>query len=420
MPALKTSADVEKAVRAAVTTTRVVDVHTHIYPPAFGNLMLWGIDELLTYHYLVAEVFRLVPSDQESFWKLDKREQADLIWEKLFVENSPVSEACRGVLTCLKMLGVDASSRSLDQARAFFKQQSAAKYVDVVFKTAGVKKVVMTNDPFDPMERAIWQKKPKLDARFAAALRIDPLLVAWPKAAVDLKAMGYKVRTKIDGKTVLEVRRFLNDWLDRMGALYMACSLSPDFAYPDRSARSTVLRHCVLDVARRRGVPFAMMIGVTRTVNPSLRLASAGVAPADVGVVETICREHPENRFLVTYLSRENQHQFCVAARKFANLMPFGCWWFLNDPVFIDEMTRMRTELLGLSYVPQHSDARVLDQLLYKWAHSREAIARVLVDKYRDLAATGWALSSEDIDRDVANLFGGNFERFLADTPKMK
>ena len=38
--------------------TPTVDIHTHIYSEPFGELLLWGIDELLTYHYLVAEVFR--------------------------------------------------------------------------------------------------------------------------------------------------------------------------------------------------------------------------------------------------------------------------------------------------------------------------------------------------------------------------
>ena len=72
----------------------------------------------------------------------------------------------------------------------------------------------------------------------------------------------------------------------------------------------------------------------------------------------------------------------------------------------------MRLELVGLSVTPQHSDARVLDQLIYKWQHSRKVIARVLVDKYADLVTTGWQLSEAEIKRDAANLFGGAFERF--------
>jgi hypothetical protein len=112
-------------------------------------------------------------------------------------------------------------------------------------------------------------------------------------------------------------------------------------------------------------------------------------------------------------LARENQHELAVAARKFGNLMVFGCWWFVNNPSLIEEITRLRVELLGTSFIPQHSDARVLDQLIYKWDHSREIIARVLVDKYIDLAATGWRASEEEIRRDVRYLLHDNFVNFL-------
>jgi hypothetical protein len=67
-----------------------------------------------------------------------------------------------------------------------------------------------------------------------------------------------------------------------------------------------------------------------------------------------------------------------------------------------------------LSVTPQHSDARVLDQLIYKWAHSRDIIANVLADKYIDLASTGWQISEDEIKRDVSALFGDNFWRFIA------
>jgi hypothetical protein len=75
-------------------------------------------------------------------------------------------------------------------------------------------------------------------------------------------------------------------------------------------------------------------------------------------------------------------------------------------------MTRMRLELLGLSFTPQHSDARVLDQLVYKWRHNRQVIAKVLVDKYTDLGGSGWQTTRVEVERDVKELFGGAFERF--------
>jgi hypothetical protein len=153
---------------------------------------------------------------------------------------------------------------------------------------------------------------------------------------------------------------------------------------------------------------------VKRSINPRLRLAGDSVGWSDISAIENLCSEFPDNKFLCTMLARENQHELCVTARKFRNLHVFGCWWFLNNPSIIEEMTRMRLELLGMSVTPQHSDCRVLDQLVYKWSHSRGIIGKVLAEKYDDLAATGWEPTRAEIERDVHELFGGALESFLA------
>ncbi|MDH3585357.1 MAG: glucuronate isomerase, partial [Phycisphaerae bacterium] len=134
---------------------------------------------------------------------------------------------------------------------------------------------------------------------------------------------------------------------------------------------------------------------------------------SDVRNLTGLLAAFPDNKFLVTMLSRENQHELAVAARKFSNLMIFGCWWFLNNPSLVEEILRMRFELLGTSFIPQHSDARVLDQLVYKWDHSRRLIAQVLTDKYADLAETGWHISRQEICRDIRLLLRDNFQQFL-------
>jgi hypothetical protein len=48
----------------------------------------------------------------------------------------------------------------------------------------------------------------------------------------------------------------------------------------------------------------------------------------------------------------------------------------------------------------------VLDQLIYKWDHSRRVIGPVLARKYSDIAATGWNVTASAIQRDVAALLG--------------
>lgn len=402
-----------KQIEEIVMTTPIVDIHTHLYEPVFKDLLLWGIDELLVYHYLVAEVFRFIDVPYEKFWALTKSAQAELIWDALFIQHSPVSEACRGVLTTLHAMGLDVKKRDLPTLRKWFAEQTADQHITRCMELAGVQKIYMTNSPFDELERPVWEKGFTRDERFAAALRIDPLLLSWADTAPRLARWGYKVQADVPPKkTFDEVRRFLADWTKRMDAHYVMASLPPEFAYPAKNMTTQLIEKAVLPHCRDHGVPFAPMFGARRAVNPQLRLAGDGVGRSDLSALQNLCAGFPENRFLVTVLSRENQYELAVLARKFGNLHIFGCWWFTNVPYLINEITRMRVELLGPSFTPQHSDARVLDQLVYKWPHSRRIIAQVLAEKYTDLAQTGWSISREEIERDVKGLFGGEFERF--------
>lgn len=403
-----------QVVDTTVTNTKITDVHTHLYSPCFKDMLLWGIDELLNYHYLVAETFRWLDIPYEDFWTMDKKAQANLIWKTLFEDNSPYSEACRGVLTTLKKLGLDVGSRDIDSYRSFFAGFSVEDYVDRVFEVSGVEKVIMTNNPFDQEERDIWLNSYVPDSRFKAALRIDPLLIDTCNALNKLKDWGYNIGDELNDNTYKEVIRFLSEWIERMDALYVAASLPYDFCFPDDSVSTKIIENCILPVCREYNIPFALMIGVKRLINPDLKLAGDGVGKGSIESVEYLCAKYPHNKFMVTMLSRENQHELAVSARKFRNLLVFGCWWFLNNPSLIDEITRMRFELLGVSVIPQHSDARVLDQLIYKWEHSKNIIADVLYDKYNDLMDTGWRISEDEIERDVQKLFGGNFWTFLS------
>ena len=398
----------------AVALTPVYDLHTHLYPATFGPLMSWGIDELLTYHYLIGETIRATAIPYDRFWAMSQPQQADLVWRTLFVERAPISEACRGVVTVLNKLGLDPSARNLDSFRAFFRDQKPADYTDTVFRLSNVKTVVMTNDPLDPVERPIWLKNPERDPRFKAVLRIDPLLLGWPAVGDSLKAIGYDASADLGAKSLGEVRRFLNDWIDRMGALYVAVSLPPTWQYPGEDATTKVIDEAIVPVCKERNLPFAMMIGVTRRANPQLRLAGDSLAPADLSNLERICARHWRNKFMCTVLARENHHALAVAGRLFPNLFVFGCWWYVNNPSLIEEITRMRVELLGTSFTPQHSDCRVLDQLIYKWDHTRPILAKVLKDKFSDLAAAGWNVTREQVRQTVDGYLAGNFERFLA------
>jgi hypothetical protein len=279
---------------------------------------------------------------------------------------------------------------------------------------ANVRSICMTNSPFDDLERSVWQNSYQPDERFKAALRIDPLLVSWEQAGSRLVEWGYKVKPDLGVKSMSEVRRFLADWSNLMKPEFLMVSLAPDFSYPDTNSCAQLIEKAVLPHCREFNLPFAVMPGVKRAINPSLRLAGDGVGASNLTALENLLAANPSNKFLCTILARENQHELCVLARKFRNLHIFGCWWFTNIPLLVEEITRMRLELLGLSFTAQHSDARVLDQIIYKWHHSRSVITHVLIEKFDDLAAAGWEPTTEEIQRDVQALFGSAYSEFQA------
>jgi hypothetical protein len=406
-------AEIESAVQEELRNTLFIDVHTHLFMPSLGKLGLWGIDELLTYHYLEAELFRSSSVKPPEYFALSKQAKADLIWRTLFVENPPVSESTRGVVAVLDAFGLDTRVKDLKQAREFFGKQQLASHIRQVFKLAGISEAVMTNDPLDPEEGPLWEKNPEPDRQFRAVLRLDRILNKWPEHWQVVQSQGYKVESNITGETVSEVRRYLADWCKRMKPVYMACSLPDTFQYPEDSVRGKLLQQAVIPSCREHNMPLSLMIGVRYQVNPAIRLAGDAVGKADLRALEHICASFPDNRFLVSVLSRENQHELCVYTRKFANLLPFGCWWFLNNPSIVEEITRERTEMIGTTFIPQHSDARVLEQVIYKWRNTRRTMAPLFTNTYKLLAEDGWPVTRADIHQDITRLFRSNFERWI-------
>lgn len=406
------SDQIRSAVDAELASTRFIDVHTHLFMPSLGDIGLWGIDELVTYHYLEAELFRSSKVTPTEYFTLSKQAKADLIWRTLFVENAPVSEATRGVVSVLHAFDLPTASSDLKKAREFFASRDYREHIADVFKIAGISEVVMTNDPLDPEEAPLWEKDAPRHSQFHPVLRLDRILNKWPEHFQVLQSKGYKVDAGLGGNSISEVRRFLSVWSKLMRPVYMACSLPDTFAYPENSVRAKLLAEAVLPVCREFDLPLSLMIGVRYLVNPALRLAGDAVGKADLRALERLCCEFPENRFLSSVLSRENQHELTVYARKFSNLMLFGCWWFLNNPSIVEEITRERLEMIGTTFIPQHSDARILEQVIYKWRNTRRTLGPILANSYDLLSQDGRAVNVGDIQQDVKRLFRTNFERW--------
>jgi hypothetical protein len=370
-------------IRRILIQTPITDVQTQLLDPCFGSLARSGLDDLLTTPSLLSEACRF---KGQALRALPQAAQAEQVWQTLLVENSPLSDATRSLLTILQGLGLNVNERRLDALREAFPRNA----VDHVLGVSGVSRLVMSNNPFDDKERAIWQAQPQRDPRFCSALKLDAMVFEWSTLWPRLKTWGYKAGpdfTQFD-----EIMRFLDTWVDRTQPLYCSLSLKADFQL--QSEAGDLLRKYVLPLCARR------QLGLSLQTPP-------------LGCLELLCRDFPEQRFLATVVSLQEQHQLVELARRFDNLLPVGCWGLLSNPAMVAPLTQMRLDMLGSTFVAQVSDSTVLEQLIGKWVHFKSVLVEVLVQAYSSLESLGYQVESEQIERDLRDLLGESFWRFL-------
>lgn len=413
METISTMPTLQYVVGKAVENTPLTDMHTHIYPLAFRPFFRYGIDQLLSYHYLVAEFFRNSPMSYEAFFAKSPAEQAEAIWNSLFINDIPVSEATKSLITIFKRLGLEVNRKDLGYFRSWFEKQEPEAYLTQVLKIANVETVIMNNNPLNDEERSIWETGFDPDPRFRASLRVDDIVENWEVAHEKLAGLGYAVSKDLGGDTLAEVRRFIGDWAERTKAVYIAVSLQHDFTMFDGSVATQLIEACVIPVCRETNLPFALMLGAKKGTNPFLGTSGDSLGKTDMDSIEYLCAKYPKNKFMITLLSYQQQNDLAVLASKFRNLMVFGCWWFLNNPSLVESITKFRIELLGSTFIAQHSDSKILEHMISKWDHFKRVLTQVLIEKYRDLMTYGYTLTDVQVQTEVKRLLGGNFWNFV-------
>ena len=408
-PALR-RASVAGAVEKAVREARVVDAVTSLRQPAIASLRRAGIDDLLNDTRLVAEAVRSLGMTYRKFWHLTAEKRSELLWRHLFVEHAPHSTAARGVLSSLRGLGL--TPRRGDQAkiRRWFAEKRPDWLVDRMFEVAGVESVVAIADPFEDVERRRWLRGFPTDERFRMSLRLDTLLFDWPTAVRKLDEWEYRVALDFGGDTDLEVRRFLAEWAERVEAVSLSAALPASFRFPHSGPAARILDAAVLPECVRLGRPLAVVVGEVPGVNPALRDAGFVRRVADLSPVQSLLAAG-DAHVVLTAVAAGNDEEVTAQASVFPNLHPAGVGPRADAPE-ARERVESRLAVLGATFTPFVSRARVLDQLISTWEAARGVVRGVLTERYRELADAGLGVSRLDVQRDAQALLGRAFVRF--------
>lgn len=368
-------------IRRLLIQTPITDMQTQLFDPAFKGLTRSGLDELLTSSDLINQTLRTQRFDPQEFARAARNVQAATVWQTLFLDRLPLSDACRSVLLTLQSLGLNPAERDLEVLR----QKYPCLAWEQVLGTAGVTRLVMTNDPFDDKERAAWQAQPLRDARFFASLSLDPMVHHWKDHFQRLKPWGYQVSTNIT-TSQSEILRFLDIWMDRTQPIYV--SLSLPLAGPENHQ---MLHDIVLSTCVRR----------TIAVNCLIR-------PGGLKDLANLLTRYTNLRFLARVESFDEEASLALLSARFSNLLIYG--W--PRPGNFDLM-RSRLASQGLTFVPQPSGASILEELLACWTAFKPVVVDLLASHYNTLEEAGYPIDPDLIDKDLKDLLGQRFWTFL-------
>lgn len=404
---------VREVIAQKLKKTKAVDIHTHLFPPEHGNLLLSGADNLLSYHYLIEEYLRRVAMSPDEFWKHNITDRAKMIWDTLFLKNTPISESTSGIIEIMYNMGLlERKQQTLENLRNTLTDTPDRNYCHKILNKANLSHVVMTNDPFNPEEVAFWNTQIKPDKAFIPSIRLDQLFEQTVTVSRTLKQEGYKIPND-ESNLKKTYEEFIEEWVRKLRPAYMAVSLDDSFNLRKGDYRTDLMKEIILPVSERNKLPISLMLGAKRRVNPKLLEAGDSVVRVETSWLGELARDNPDVKFLVTALSWQNQQELIVLSRKFSNIMVFGVWWFLNTESQMRVLSRMRVELLGNSFIPQHSDSRILEQVIYKWKRARTMLEDLLVERYSYIRRFGWEVSEDEIEEDIEKLLFRNFLDFI-------
>ena len=202
---LPTGSMLAEAVAQEVEAAEAVDVHAHCFAAEYGEkLVAFGVDKLLTAGYgdpdlacspdLVAQYLAVADDSPEAFAQLPLATQAERVWHTLFVERSPISEACLGVVSTLQALGLGEAleKRDLAAIRRWYATQDGAKFNEKALAIAKLRYVISSHSPFfSSVQLGACLQPPAATPRYKPALEVDSLLEGdWARVVATGRSQG--------------------------------------------------------------------------------------------------------------------------------------------------------------------------------------------------------------------------------------
>ena len=358
---------------AALTAIPLIDPHSHIDPLA---PTAESLDDILGYHYYTELAHSAGMSQRVLAKDADPRERCREIVKFLdrfdnTAQHAWFAEIARTFLNFPgdRIAAADADAL-FDAAEKTFAQPD---WEGQVFAQTNLEKIFLTNEFDDPLTGFDT-------SRYVPCLRTDALVFKLHEPAVMArlaKATGIEVG---DAASLRAAIRKLFEHFTAKGAKACAISLPHDFDPTASAAFGILAEHC-----REFGLPFDLMIGVTRDVYPGGVHQGRDLFDRGGSLVQyrDLFNAFPEVTFPVSVLTSAQNQELVAYSWIFPNVVTCGHWWYSNIPAYIGrDLTERLQAVPKTKQVGYYSDAYKLEFVLPKFGTYRRILAGVLADEF--------------------------------------
>lgn len=446
----------EKVIKNILDNSQIIDLNSQLFPYEYQQLCLFGIDNLLTNRNIIIELFETYTGiTQEEFNKLTKNNQADIVWQQLFILRTPFSKNTFNILISLKKLGFinEIENRNLKEIRDRLSKINIHNiniYIEQIFNLANIQYTVMTNQVFNVQEvkcldkififkkgDSVMYKKDKeiekvtileshrelgdpgyytviypnkrekntlwkylflpeksfneLTKRFKTSININQLLFNYQNSLSNGLLKTYGYTEDIEG-----IKDYIQYWNHFLQPEYFTLYVENDFIYNNEingkeDTPSYILENIIFPLAEKLNLPILFKFIGNNQKNYIYSLSK-------------MCKKHSKIKFLSNYILDQNYNQIYSILKKYTNLYIYE--------IFERDNINYRDKI-GISSLNISSDSSVLEELLYKSENYKQNISQILIDKYKKLEETGWKVPENEIERDINYLLTGAYHNFM-------
>ncbi|MGQ9513983.1 MAG: hypothetical protein ACUVTL_02885 [Thermoproteota archaeon] len=381
-----------------IRESKIVDIHSHI-DPIHPNAR--STADVLLYHYIVTELRSAgVPDMILEEKDAEKRVRGALPYMRL-IKNTTTYWCLMKILKDL--YGFEGDIEESSYTSIHEKITSYAEHADraeTVLKKTGILKTFLTLD--------YASEPPSYDkSLFVGALRIEPLIGRLSLTSIRnlSKATGQNIEKLDEFEEALSVlfkkfrgcaaatasflpsEFFIISERGKAEEVFKKILGNVDINKEERNIISSFALEEVLRRVEENGIPFQMMVGVTRPV-PGASPPDYAITSFEPGMILSYCqlfKEFQNVKFDIFLANRVQSQDLTVVAKNYPNVHLSGYWWYNLYPTIIREILRERLQMLPSNKMNGFfSDAYAVEWSYGKACLVRSQIAHVLAEMVDD------------------------------------